>query len=99
MTKRYTLKEKMWLYPGKAAWYFVTVPPEITADIDYFFSMQKKGWGSLPVTVTIRQTTWKTSIFPDKKTHSYLLPIKAEIRKEETIQENELISFTIEIAS
>ena len=89
----------MWLYPGKAAWYFITIPPETAADIDYFFSIHKRGWGSLPVTVTVKETTWKTSIFPDKKTHSYLLPIKAEVRKKEGMQENQTISFALEIVS
>ena len=98
MTKTYQLKAKTWLYPGKAAWHFLTIPTDITKEIDYYFSMAKKGWGSLPVQVTIGKTSWKTSIFPDKKTASYLLPLKADVRKKEAIKENDvvLVHITIE---
>lgn len=91
MTKEYQFEAKLWKYSGKAAWYFMTLPVQVTEDIDYFFSLDKKGFGSLPVKVTIGQTTWKTSIFPDKKRGSYLLPIKADVRKKEQLNEGDLV--------
>jgi hypothetical protein len=97
--KKYRLEEKIWLYPGKAGWYFITVPAGIAKEIDFFFSHQKKGWGSLPVKVTIGKTTWKTSIFPDKKTQSYLLPLKAEVRQQEHLKEGNSVLFSIELTS
>ncbi len=97
MIKEYKIKEKVWLYPGKAGWNFVTIPAEVSNDINYFFDHQKKGWGSLPVKVTLGKTQWKTSIFPDKKSNTFLLPLKAEVRKKEDFKVGDLISFTIEI--
>jgi hypothetical protein len=99
MTKTYNLKEKVWLYPGKAAWYFINIPADISKEIDFFFSQHKRGWGSLRVKVTAGQTSWETSIFPDKKTGTYLLPLKAEVRKKEKIEENSLVAFRIELTS
>lgn len=99
MKKTYQLEAKVWLYPGKAAWHFLTVPSDIADDIDYYFSMEKRGWGSLPVSVTIGETTWETSIFPDKKTQSYLLPLKAAVRKKEHILANDTVAAAIEIHS
>lgn len=99
MTKTYSLTEKIWLYPGKAGWFFITIPEEVSKEIDYFFANQKKGWCSLPVTVTIGQTTWQTSIFPDKKSAAYLLPIKIEVRKKENIRENDAVSLTLKLSS
>ncbi|MBP9820096.1 DUF1905 domain-containing protein [Candidatus Woesebacteria bacterium] len=99
MIKKYNLKEKIWLYPGKAGWYFITIPIEVSSDIDFFFSQQKRGWGSLRVKVEIGQTSWMTSIFPDKKSNSYLLPIKAEVRTKEGLKENSLVEFALEIAA
>ncbi len=55
------------------------------------------GWGSLPVRATIGITTWKTSIFSNKKTRTYLLPLKAEIRKQENIAEGDDIKVTLEV--
>jgi hypothetical protein len=81
MKKIYEVKERVWLFGGKASWYFVTLSKEVATDIDYFFTQNKRGFGSLPVLVTVGGTTWKTSIFPDKKSCSYLLPLKADVRK------------------
>jgi hypothetical protein len=80
-----------------AGWHFVTIPKEISENIEKEFDYLKKGWGSLPVAVTIGKTTWKTSIFPDKKTGGYVLPIKADIRKRENISANDKISLLIEM--
>ncbi len=99
MQKEYHFEAKVWVYPGKAAWYFVTLPTEMATAINYFFSMEKRGWGSLPVEATIGSTTWKTSIFPDKKSNSYLLPLKAEVRKKEQMKDGSLISVAVKLTS
>ena len=57
----------------------------------------KRGWGSLPVSVSIGQTTWKTSIFPDKKAGAYLFPLKNEVRKKENVKRGDIISLILEI--
>ncbi|MCA9368935.1 MAG: DUF1905 domain-containing protein [Pseudomonadales bacterium] len=86
MHKEYQFTEKIWLYPGKAAWHFVSVPQNETADIHYHFEHAKRGWGSLKVKVTIGNTIWNTSIFPDKKTNTFLLPIKKAVRDAENLE-------------
>ena len=94
---QYKFKSNVWLYPGMAGWHFISVPQDISEDIKQNFGDRKKGWGSLPVIVVIGKTSWKTSIFPDKETCGYLLPLKAEIRKEEGIRAEDKISLLLEI--
>lgn len=89
----------MWLYPGKAGWHFITIPVTTAKEIDYYFSHTKKGWGSLPVQVIVGKTSWKTSIFPDKKSDSYVLPIKMAVRRTESIKAGDLIHISLEIES
>jgi hypothetical protein len=72
-----------------AGWHFVTLPKKESDEIKKNFGAKKRGWGSLRVTATIGKTTWKTSIFPDKKAGAYLLPLKAEVRKKEGIGEGD----------
>lgn len=93
----YKLKEKVWLYPGMAGWQFITIPESTSKKINQMYEGMKKGWGSLPVRVRIGQTTWETSIFPDKKTSTYLLPLKAQVRKKENINVGSVVSVNIEI--
>ena len=80
-----------------AGWHFMTIPEDVSEEIQDRFGDQKRGWGSLPVEVTIGTTTWKTSIFPDTKTKDYVLPIKAEVRKKEGITADTSVSLLLEI--
>lgn len=80
-----------------AAWHFVNIPKKESKKIKETFGARVRGWGSLPVEVTLGKTRWKTSIFPDKKSETYLLPLKASVRKKEGIYEGKLITFAIEI--
>jgi hypothetical protein len=93
----FKMKATVWQYPGAGGWHFLTLPQEESEIIKEAFSALKHGWGSLPVTVTIGQTVWKTSIFLDSKSGSYLLPLKAEVRKKEKIGIGDTITFSIEI--
>lgn len=97
MLNKYKIQTKVWLYPGQAAWHFVTLPKDESGQIKELFGGLKKGFGSLPVKVTIGETTWKTSIFPDKKAGAYLLPLKADVRKREKIMEGDALVLDIEV--
>ena len=80
-----------------AGWHFAGVPKKESAEIKENFSTISRGWGSLPVQVTIGKTTWDTSIFPDRKSGTYLLPLKSQIRKKEDIMNKDKILLTIKI--
>ncbi len=99
MTKTFSFKAKVWLYPGNGAWHFLTLPQLVAREVDFFFSDVKRGWGSLPVEVTLGETVWKTSIFTDKKSTSYILPLKSQVRKQEGITLDSAISVKISITS
>ncbi len=43
------------------------------------------------------ETKWKTSVFPDKRTSTYLLPLKADVRKKEGIMSEDIVDFEINI--
>jgi len=90
----FEFKSKVWLWnEGKGSWHFATVPLELSKHIKGF-SMPRKGFGSIPVIVTVGKTKWKTSIFPEKK-GTYVLPIKKEVRNKEKISANDNIEVTI----
>lgn len=95
----YKMRAKVWLYPGIAGWHFVTLPKKQSDKIRKMFGAMKRGWGSLPVDVTIGNTNWQTSLFPDKKAGAYLLPLKSDVRKKEKISASDVIHFSIEISS
>ena len=91
------LRCKVWLYQGKAAWHFVSLPLKVSQEIRHWFGGVARGWGSLPVQVTIKKTIWKTSIFPENKTGAYLLPLKAKVREKESIRRGQTPSLTLQV--
>ena len=93
----YKMRAKVWIYNGKAAWHFVTLPKKQSALIKKTYGAFEVGWGSLHVIATVGKTSWKTSIFADGKRNAYLLPLKTAVRKKETIRGGDTIQFTIEI--
>lgn len=87
------LRAKIWKYDGAAAWYFVSSSKE---EGEHIRSHQKavRGWRSVPVEVTLGTSTWRTSFFPVKD-GSYLLPIKASVRKKEDVTDGDAVSLTV----
>lgn len=99
MTKKvFMLQGTVWLYPGESAnWHFVALPKRESEEIKKTFGVNSPGWGSLPVEAKIGETSWKTSIFPDKRSQGYLLPLKAAVRYKENIHDGDKISFVITV--
>ncbi|MFZ2253123.1 MAG: DUF1905 domain-containing protein [Minisyncoccia bacterium] len=94
----FNIAVSVWLYPGDyASWHFVTVPKKESSEISEHYAQFKKGWGSLPVEVTLGKTVWKTSIFPDRKSGTYILPLKASVRKSEGVRESDKVTIKFSI--
>lgn len=89
---------KLWLYHGEGAWVFVTLPKDISHDIRVVIkNMPRRGFGSLKVNVEVDGVSWDTSIFPDSKSKSYILPIKKDIRKKASISVGDTCEFKVQI--
>lgn len=79
----------------------MTLPQDSAAEISYFSKAlnggKRTGWGSVRVTVQIGETVWQTSLFPDSKNKSYVLPIKAAVRKAENIVDGSKVKVHLSI--
>ena len=99
-TPIYRIREKVWLYPAAhsmTGWHFVNVSKRASKEIKELFDRERRGFGSVRVKATVRKTTWNTSVFPDKKTGGYILPLKADVRRKEDIRAGEMLHYSIEI--
>lgn len=99
-TQIYKIKERVWLYPDEHAmdrWHFVDVGKKVSKEIKETYGAHRRGFGSVPVVVTVGKTSWKTSLFPDRKRGGYILPLKADARKKEGIKEGIMLAYTIQI--
>lgn len=72
----------------KGSRYFVNVDQGSSQAIQALAASKPRKWrGSVKVKATIGFVSRETSIFPDKKSGTYLLPLKSAIRKELRIEE------------
>jgi hypothetical protein len=72
------------------SWRFIRVPSELADDIRIV--AETRGFGSIKVAATVGDTTWSTSLFPEKPTDSYLLPVKKQVRDAERLDDGDLVS-------
>lgn len=89
---------RLWVYAGKGAWHFVTLPAE-AADGVRFLNPGAKGFRPLPVIARVGKTTWNTSVFPDRKSGSFLLAVKASVRKLEHIAAGDTVTVELSVHS
>ena len=95
---RFEFRGEVWLYPGMAGWHFISLPVEKSAEIKgRDILLMRRGFGAVKVAITIGKTSWRTSIFPDKKTGQYILPLKSDVRKKEKIAAGDVIGVAVEI--
>lgn len=95
MEGEFKFKAQVWVYEGDS-WHFVTIKKKVAEEIKRFDSGPRRGFGSIPVDVTVGKTKWKTSIFPIKD-GSFMLPLKKEVRARENIKERDKIKLIIQM--
>lgn len=93
----YRIVSPVVVFPGTGGWRFLILPKKDGQKIKETFGKSAKGWGSIRVSVAIGKTVWHTSIFPDKKAGTYLLPLKMAIRKALKIMDHANVRFTLKI--
>lgn len=91
------LKAELWIYPGENPWHFVTIEKPQAELIKQEYIWPRRGFGSIPVKVTVGKTNWKTSIFPYEE-GSYILPVKKEVREKEGLKSGSLVEFELVLA-
>lgn len=88
----------VWTAESVGAWHFVSLPTELADEISDSVDHSRPGFGSVRVTARIGETSWATSIFPDSKRGTYVLPVKKAVRTAEEIVEGDTITVYVVVA-
>ena len=96
MDVSFTFDAELWLSSVEGSWVFITVPEEISDEIDDAVAT-KGGFGSVKVDATIGSTSWSTSLFPDTKAGAYILPVKKAVRASESIDVGDSVTVTLDV--
>lgn len=88
---------EMWFWKGPAPHHFITVPEQECGEIEAVSASVSYGWGMIPVRAQIRETNWKTSLFP--KDGRYIVPVKTSVRTTEGLEVGDTVKLrlTVEI--
>ena len=86
---------ELWFWRGPPPWHFVTVPEPHCRDIAAAASLVTYGWGMIPVSVSIGDTRWTTSLWP--KDGAYIVPIKAWVRNAEELDVGDTVTLGLTI--
>jgi hypothetical protein len=92
-----TITAPLWLWSGgQGSWHFITVPEEQSAEIRAEAFSGPRGFGSVRVEASIRDVSWKTSVFP-QKSGGYILPVKADVRRKLGIAAGDEVTLRLEL--
>jgi hypothetical protein len=92
----FTVSGEVWRHPGAGGWHFVTLPDDVADEVRA--RSIAKPFGSVAARVSVGAVTWETSLFADTKSGSYLLPIKAPVRRRAGIEAGDAVTLSIALA-
>jgi hypothetical protein len=85
-----------WDARDDSSWFFTAVPPELSEDI-HELPRPPRGFGSVRVRARVGATEWTTSIFPDSKSGSYVLPLKKAVRDAENLVDGGPVTVRLDV--
>jgi hypothetical protein len=91
----FTFAAELWRHSGPAPWHFLTLPEDVADEICDVAA--PRPFGTVRAEVTVGSTTWSTSLFADRKLGSYVLPVKAEVRKAADLAAGDTVSCRIRL--
>jgi hypothetical protein len=97
MALSYAFTATLWHYPGEAGWHFLTLPEELAAEIREETATLRRSFGSVKITATVTGHNWSTSLFPDSKSGTYLLPVKKAIRTAAGLEAGDQVTVHLEV--
>lgn len=85
MAATFAFAATVWEHDGDAAWHFLSLPEDVADEIAERSTGRTRGFGSVRVEVTIGASRWRTSLFPDSRRGTYVLPVKRAVRSAEEL--------------
>ena len=93
---QFSFAAELWEHDGQGAWHFLSLPESEADEIEESYGAKAGGFGSVRVAVTIGSTSWSTSIFPDRKRGTYVLPVKKAVRTAERLTAGTTVEVALE---
>ncbi|MCX6395269.1 MAG: DUF1905 domain-containing protein [Propionibacteriales bacterium] len=82
---------------GEGSWFFVRLPADAAEELRDLVTAPPRGFGSIRVGVEVGASSWSTSVFPEKETGSFVLPMKKAIRTAEGLDEGDPVEVVLTV--
>ena len=86
----------LWEHHGEGAWVFVTLPVDVSEEVR-LLAGEPRGFGSVRVEASVGATTWRTSVFPDRASGCFLLPVKKAVRRAEGVDAGDPVTVRLRV--
>ncbi|MDJ0349531.1 DUF1905 domain-containing protein [Cryobacterium sp. PH29-G1] len=93
----FRFEAELWEWSSSTSWVFVSLPTDVTDEIRERSTLPRRGFGSIPVSVSIGGTQWTTSVFPDSQRDTYVLPLKKAVRTKEQLDVGDTAAVVVDI--
>lgn len=99
MEIRFTAPLWEWDARRTETWTFVSLPTDLADEIldAAAASGATRGFGSVRVEVSVGSTTWRTSLFPDSTSRTYVLPVKRAVRAAEGLSTGDAVAVQLRV--
>lgn len=78
--------------------HFLTLSLDVAEDVA-FEAGPRGGFGSVRVEVSIGRSTWRTSLFPDSKAGTFVLPVKKPVRQANGLHAGDTCEVRLEVVA
>ena len=96
LTLDFSFATPLWKWSG-GNWFFLTLPTDTAADIRAFAAANTSALGTVRVVARVGETEWQTSLFPSNEHESFLLPVKAAVRRAEKLEAGAEVNVALEV--
>lgn len=89
---------ELWIWDARRTetWTFVTLPEDVSDQVRDI-ATPGRGFGAVKVRAGVGVSTWSTSVFPDKQSGCYVLPVKAAVREKNGVGPGDVVEVTVEL--
>jgi hypothetical protein len=94
---KFDFEAEIMRWPGNTAFFYCLLPVDAAREITEITQGLRGGFGSVRVDVRCGATQWRTSVFMDKKSSSYLMLLKKTVREAESLSEGQIAKFKLEL--
>ena len=96
MTEVVTFPGELFLVDD-GSWFFIRLPVDAADEVRDLTTGPPTGFGSVKVEATVGSSVWSTSVFPEKSSGSFVLPVRKAVRLAECIEDGDTVEVSLRV--